>query len=231
MLVWNLYQTAVLSGTSTVVANGGIVKKVAFPREILALSSVGSAFMFFLFQSIVLLVFMVAFWHKPDWGAMWLLIPAMAAILAFSSALAVFLSSVNVYLRDTQHLVEVALLAWFWAIPGIYAFSGKVHNGLEKHSILGIPGTHLIWLYFLNPVTPVVMTFQRIFYNEENPLSTTATKNSAGQMVHQHVPVLATYGLHWYAAADLAVFAVSVGLLFGALVVFGRLEGNFAEEL
>ena len=54
MLVWNLFQTGVLSGTtSTVVANGGIVKKVAFPREILPLASVGSAFMFFLFQGIV----------------------------------------------------------------------------------------------------------------------------------------------------------------------------------
>ena len=37
MLVWNLYQTGVLTGTSTVVSNSAIVKKVAFPREILAL--------------------------------------------------------------------------------------------------------------------------------------------------------------------------------------------------
>ena len=53
-LVWNLFQTGVLGATSTVVANGGIVKKVAFPREILPLASVGSAFMFFLFQGIVM---------------------------------------------------------------------------------------------------------------------------------------------------------------------------------
>ena len=80
--------------------------------------------MFFLFQSIVLLVFMVAFWHRPDWSALWLVVPALAAIVVFSAALAVFLSAVNVYLRDTQHLVEVMLMAWFWAIPGIYAYLG-----------------------------------------------------------------------------------------------------------
>ena len=118
MLVWNLFQTAVLTGTSTIVSNAAIVKKVAFPREILSLASVGSAFMFFLFQSIVLLVFMIAFWHRPDWSALWLVIPALAAIIVFAAALAVFLSAVNVYLRDTQHLVEVILMAWFWAIPG-----------------------------------------------------------------------------------------------------------------
>jgi ABC-2 type transport system permease protein len=225
MLVWNLFQTAVLTGTSSVVSNAGIVKKVAFPREILALSSVGSAFMFFLFQSVVLLAFMVAFWHRPDWSALWLVIPALAAITVFAAALAVFLSAVNVYLRDTQHLVEVALLAWFWAIPGIYPYSGRVQAGLVKHTIFGIPGTHLIWLYFANPVTPVVMSFQRVFYNVVHPHSTIAPhaliKNG----------VMARYGTHWFVESDLAVLAVSLVLLLGAMVVFGRLEGNFAEEL
>jgi ABC-2 type transport system permease protein len=223
MLVWNLFQTAVLTGTSTIVSNAAIVKKVAFPREILSLAAVGSAFMFFLFQSIVLLAFMIAFWHRPDWSALWLVIPALVAITAFASALAVFLSAVNVYLRDTQHLVEVMLLAWFWAIPGIYPFSGRVHDGLVKHTIFGIPGTHLIWLYFANPVTPVVMSFQRVFYNVTNAHSTKAP--------HAVIKVMATYGIHWYVAADLAVLAVSLVLLLGAMVVFGRLEGNFAEEL
>jgi len=233
MLVWNLFQTAVLTGTSSVVSNAAIVKKVAFPREILAMSAVGSAFMFFLFQSIVLLAFMVAFWHRPDWSALWLVIPALAAILAFSAALAVFLSAVNVYLRDTQHLVEVLLLAWFWAIPGIYAFSGRVHDGLTKRGLFGIPGTHLTWLYFLNPVTPVVMSFQRVFYNVIHPRSTLLTHPAKGAAYHALIPhgVMASYGIHWYVAADLTVFAVSLALLLGAMVVFGRLEGNFAEEL
>jgi ABC-2 type transport system permease protein len=224
MLVWNLFQTAVLSATSTIVTNAGIVKKVAFPREILALASVGSAFMFFLFQSVVLLIFMVAFWHRPDWSQVWLLIPALAAIVVFAASLAVFLSAVNVYLRDVQHLVEVLLMAWFWAAPGIYAFSGRVQKGLERHSIFRIPGSHLIWVYFANPVVPVVMTFQRVFYNVTHPISTVTHKAIKGG-------VMATYGTGWYLKSDLIVLGVSLLLFFGALVVFGRLEGNFAEEL
>ncbi len=227
MLVWNLFQTAVLTGTSTIVSNAAIVKKVAFPREILSLAAVGSAFMFFLFQSIVLLAFMIAFWHRPDWSALWLVVPALAAIVVFSAALAVFLSAVNVYLRDTQHLVEVILMAWFWAIPGIYAYSGRVHDGLVKHTIFGIPGTHLIWLYFANPVSPVVMSFQRVFYNVIHPRSTLASQHHAF-IAHG---VMAAYGIHWYVASDLIVLGVSLVLLVGAMVVFGRLEGNFAEEL
>jgi ABC-2 type transport system permease protein len=223
MLVWNLFQTGVMSGTSTIVANSGIVKKVAFPREILPLASVGAAFMFFVFQSIVLIAFMLAFWHRPDWSAIWLLVPALAAVVFFAAALAVFLSAVNVYLRDTQHLVEVILAAWFWACPGIYAFSGRVHQGLVKHRVFFIPGTHLIWLYFANPVTPIVMSFQRVFYNLSRSVSTVPP--------HNVIPVMANYGIHWYLLSDLAVVGVSLLLLLGAMVVFGRLEGNFAEEL
>jgi len=215
MLVWNLFQTAVLTATSTIVANGGLVKKVSFAREILPFASVGSAFVFFLFQSIVMIGFMLAFWHRPLWGDIWLLVPALAAIVVFASALSVFLAAVNVYLRDTQHLVEVILFAWFWAVPGIYRFTGNVHDKLARK--------HLLWVYFLDPVVPLVMTFQKVFYAVYSAPSTIKP--------YAVTPMLATYGIHWYVAADLAVLAVSLVLLFGAMVVFGRLEGNFAEEL
>jgi ABC-2 type transport system permease protein len=227
MLVWNLYQTGLLSGTTSVVVNAGIVKKVAFPREILVLASVGSAFVYFFYQSLVMIGFMIAFHHAPAWSDLWLLLPALAAIVVFASALAIFLSAVNVYLRDTQHLVEVLLVAWFWAIPTVYAFSGRVHDSLERHTIFFIPHTKLIWLYFANPVTPVVMTFQRVFYNDYHPRSTIPIAK------HALIPhgVLARYATHWYVGADLTVLGVSVLLFLGALVVFGHLEGNFAEEL
>ena len=130
--------------------------------------------MFFLFQGIVMVAFMFVFWHRPAWGLIWLLVPAMAALMMFSAALSVFLAAVNVYLRDTQHLVEVLLMAWFWAIPAVYRFPQTVHNKLEAHRLFGIPGTHLLWVYFANPVTPIVMTFQRFFYAVQTPKGTIA---------------------------------------------------------
>ena len=172
---------------------------------------------------------MVAFRHVPAWSEIWLLLPALAAIIVFVSALAVFLSAINVYLRDTQHLIEVLLVAWFWTNPVVYGFTTRIHSSLERHTIFFIPGTRLIWLYFANPVTPVVMTFQRVFWNVVHPRYTFTT----GSLAHKLIPngVMARYGIHWYVGADLAVLAVSLVLLLGAMVVFGRLEGNFAEEL
>ncbi|HMK62490.1 MAG TPA: ABC transporter permease [Acidimicrobiales bacterium] len=225
VLLWNLFQTSVITGTVAVTGNAGLVRKVAFPREIMALASVGAAVVFFVFQFLVLVLFLVGFRHPPDWPQLWLMPLALLAVMAFAATMAVFLSAVNVYLRDTQHLVEVVLFAWFWALPGIYAFSGPVHNKLSNHRLFAIPGTHLIWVYFADPLVAPVMTFQRLFYNVNHPIST----------IPPHKPivdgVLAHYSTLWYASSDLIVFAVSIVLLMGAMIVFGRLEGNFAEEL
>ena len=41
-------------------------------------------------------------------------------LIVFTSAVSIFLSAVNVYLRDTQHLTEVLLMAWFWGTSIVY---------------------------------------------------------------------------------------------------------------
>jgi hypothetical protein len=43
--------------------------------------------------------------------------------------------------------------------------------------------------------------------------------------------VIANYPYHFYLLMLLWVLVVGIVLLLGALLVFGRVEGNFAEEL
>jgi hypothetical protein len=73
-------------------------------------------------------------------------------------------------------------------------------------------------------VVPLILTFQRFIYAHP---TTSATVN--GQPVIYHV--LPTNGPIWYLGLDGAVLACSVILFLIALATFGRLEGNFAEEL
>ena len=105
-----------------------------------------------------------------------------------------------------------------------------------RHTIFFIPGTHLIWLYFANPVDPVVMTFQRVFYNVWNAHSTLltpaivaspadwrfrrrrrhrATGDTGDTASSAHHAPAGRYPIHWYVAADLAVLGVSVAALPG----------------
>ena len=212
LLLWNLFQLGVLTGTGVVVNNAGIVKKVSFPREILSLAAVGSACVFFLFQSIVMVIFLVVLHHGPDWSYMPVLLLALVTGIVLASAIAVLLSSINVYLRDTQHLIEVLLTAWFWACPIVYAYQQNIGNRLGPKS--------LTWVYFLNPVVPLILSFQRCIYAD-------VVVKVNGVPYH----VLPPKGMLWYVGLDVAVLFLSVVLFLIALAVFGRLEGNFAEEL
>jgi ABC-2 type transport system permease protein len=221
LLVWNLFNGAALSATSVVVGKAGIVKKVAFPRELLALSVVGVAIIMFVIQVGVLILALLIFGIVPDFTFMPLIPLALVALIVFTSAVSIFLSAVNVYLRDTQHLTEVALMAWFWGTPIVYTY-GLISSKISTHpSVLWLK-----YVYLCNPVTPIVMTFQRAIYGKDQYTTTTKTGTVTG-VYH----ILPSWGVGTYAGLLCVVLAVSVGLFFLALIVFGRLEGNFAEEL
>src|SRR5438067_3151417 len=112
LLAWNLFSTGLPGATTSVVANAALVKKVAFPREILAISSVGAALVHFFLQSIVLVLALLIFRYSVSDKFMVLVPIALLVLLMLTTALGVLLAAVNVYLRDTQHLLELALLAW-----------------------------------------------------------------------------------------------------------------------
>jgi ABC-2 type transport system permease protein len=222
LLLWNFFQTGVITSTGVVVNNAGLVKKVSFPREILALASIGSAGVFFFFQACVMVLFMVLLHQVPAWELLWLLPVAIIPMIVFASAMAIFLAAVNVYLRDTQHLVTVIVgAAWFWACPIVYTYWHTAAAGLHKY--------HLTWLYFMNPVTPLVMTFQRVLYNKMGRVA--LTLHHAPGTPPSYATLLPPWGPMTYVVADMAVLGVALVLFYFAMVVFGRLAGNFAEEL
>ena len=215
LLVWNLFNASAMSSTSVVVGKAGIVKKVAFPRELLALSVVGVAMVMFVLQTGVLVIAMAIFQIAPDWPYLALIPLALVALIIFTGAVSIFLSAVNVYLRDTQHLTEVALMAWFWASPIVYSYE-LVATKVATHPHL----LFMKYVYLADPITPIVMTFQRAIYGHTSYVYNGGVTN-----------VLPSWGMGTYALLLCGVIVVSTALFMGALVIFGRLEGNFAEEL
>jgi ABC-2 type transport system permease protein len=212
VIIWNLFSSALPAATGSVVGNSAIVKKVSFPRETLALASVGASLVHFFLQSIVLIIFLFAFRYTPDPAYLPLLIPALIALLLLTASLGVLMAAVNVYFRDMQHLLEVGLMVWFWATPIVYQYRlvADRRPGFVK------------WYRLLNPVTPIVLTFQRAIYKRAEP------KGLNGAVIHI-LPVHVDQW--WYLGQLLIVIVFSIALFGVALVVFGRLEGNFAEEL
>jgi ABC-type polysaccharide/polyol phosphate export permease len=219
LLVWNLFSAGLGNATSSVVNNAGLVNKVAFPREILPLAAIGGALVHFFLQGLVLAtVLLVTRW---DVALAYLpLIPlALVALLVLTAGLGILLSAINVYLRDTQHFLELALLAWFWMTPIVYTFM-----------TLGNRGGWTTKLFMANPVTPVVLVFQRSLYAKLDTGANTGS-SSALRNVATTTDILPDWSWGHYAAYLGYTAGIGIVLLTIAIVVFGRLEANFAEEL
>lgn len=218
LLAWNLFSTGLSAGTSAIVANAQLVTKVWFPRESLVVASILAAMVHFLLQSLVLIGALLAFRRMPAFEYIPVFVLGLVVLVVFCTALAIALSAVNVYLRDTQHLLEVALLAWFWLSAVAYSY-GMVANKLVDR--FG-PNGELIAA--LNPVLTVVVTFQRTLYNPADP-------TPAELADPNFIPAIPPHDMGWYLTHLAVTGVVSLVLLYGALALFSRLEDNFAEEI
>jgi ABC-2 type transport system permease protein len=214
LLPWNLFSAAVNNGARSVIDNANLVKKVAFPHEILPLATIGVALVDFVLQSVVLLVAILASGHGLRWPELALYPLAVLALLVVTTAIVLWLAAANVRYRDVQHLLGIGLLVWFWFTPIVYA-GALVSGALADRTVLGIP----LWdLFLLNPMTPVVLGFQRALYGDVTPAG-------AGG------PVLPDVSLGWLAGVlGLVVVLGLVALRFTWGRFFDR-SGDFAEDL
>jgi ABC-2 type transport system permease protein len=211
LLPWNLFSASLSQGSVSVIANANLVKKVYFPREILPLATIGVALVDFVLQSLVFFAVLIVFGYGFVFDTIWFYPIAFVALLLFTTAMALWVSSVNVRYRDITHLIALALLVWFWLTPIVYA-AGVVHTKLlEEFTTRG----ELLWkIYLLNPMTWVVSGFQTALYHSPN----------------DH-PVLIPIS-HGQLAASLVIVVILSGLLlYGTWRVFFGLSGDFAEEL
>ena len=155
LTAWQLFSDIVIIGTGSVVGNAGLIKKVYVPRELFPLSVVGSALFNFAIQLGVLIGATAVLGRFPT-GERWMyFVLALAVIVAFATALALFLSATNVYLRDVAYLVEIMLMILMWASPIVYSWAL-----VQK----AIGGTWLETLYLANPMTQVSLGFQKAFW-------------------------------------------------------------------
>jgi ABC-2 type transport system permease protein len=211
LLIWNFFATGVMGATGAVTGSANLVKKVRFPRIVLPLASVGFAAVHFVLQLGVLFAVLLLIYRDAFGPQLWLLLPALAVAVAFTVGMSLLASSLNVRFRDVEHLLEVALLAWFWLTPIVYPLA-LVRERLDARGIF--------WVYMANPMTSIVAAMQRAVYRYADPVV-------GGRPVSVLADASYAFYLRWLGIAG----AVSLVLITLGLVTFRRLEADFAEEL
>jgi ABC-2 type transport system permease protein len=200
---WQLFTEVVSGGTGSIVANGGLVKKIYLPREVFPLSVVGSALFTAAIQLGILILATVLVGKPPVGAGLLYAPPALFVLLVYATAFAFLLSAVNVYLRDIQYLVQIALMITFWTAPIVYSWA-QVHAALGD----GLAAR----LYLLNPLAVATLALQRCFWEPGRAAASHSFPD----------------GLGWHLAGT-----IGVGLLLLWLCqrVFALLQDNFAQEL
>lgn len=203
LVLWTLIHDTISNGTTSIHTNGGLVKKIYLPREIFPLTAWGSAMFNFIIQFAVLLAACALFGAFPLHWELLYVIPAVLIMSIYGLAFGMAFAAINVYLRDTQHLIEIALMLFFWASPILYSLA-FVHNALQ--------GGILEAIYISNPATLALIAMQKGVW----------VAGSADPT--QYWPADLELRL---------VVTILVGLLvlWASQRVFARLQGNFAQEL
>jgi len=155
LLPWNFFNDSVLQATGSIVGNAHLIKKVYFPREVLPISIVLSNLVNFLIALPIFFILALVSGAPLTWWA--LLLPFTILLqVAFTVGLALFLSTLNVFYRDTQHILSVVMLAWFFLTPVFYPIKAVP----QDCNVLGIPFDAQLWLRRLNPMASLVASYR-----------------------------------------------------------------------
>ncbi len=163
LLPWSFFNTSVLGSVNSIVHNGYLIKKVYFPPEILPSSAILSNFVNFVLSLPALLLLMVLF--RVPFTSVMLYLPVIMVIqLAFMLGVAFILSTLNVFYRDTGHLMEVVMQAWFFLTPVFYPLT--VVPEWSRVLGLSLPVRRLV--YILNPMASIIESYRSVLYGFAN---------------------------------------------------------------
>ena len=151
---WNFFNLSIIQSAACVVTNGGIIKKVYFPREILPISTATSNLINFLISSVIVFVALLISGIGIHLSIIALpLIILMQYILQLG--LSFILSAITVYVRDVEYLINVIMMLAFYLSPIVYSADM-------------IPAKYLP-IFKINPMFHIIKYYRDILYYGKFP--------------------------------------------------------------
>lgn len=187
LIPWTFFVSTISQGSLSVVANGALLKKVYFPREIIPISVVTSGAVNFFISCIIMFGFII--FSGLGLTEYAIFFPVILVIqYIFLMGIVFVLSALTVYARDLEHIIGVIITMMFYATPIVYSMD-MVPDNIKP-------------ILALNPMTPIIEAYRDVLFYQRMP--------------------------QWDSL--LAVFVVSIVIFYFGLVIFRKLQRNFAEE-
>ena len=154
LIPWTFFTTSISQSAYTIIANGNIVKKVYFPREILPISVVTSAMVNFLISTLIIVAFCILYGlGLTKYVIFFPVILIIQYILQLGISL--MLSSCTVYFRDLEHFIQIILQVMFYATPIVFS-KDSIPEAFRR-------------IINLNPMAHIINAYRDIFYYQTVP--------------------------------------------------------------
>jgi teichoic acid transport system permease protein len=141
IFAYYLVSDAVRHGAQSVTGGGKLILNTAFPRMLLPLASVITAFIRFL-PTIIILALVHVITGRPNSLSMLWGIPVLVEMVAFATGISVLVSAAQVYFRDLNNFLPYLLRVWLYISPVLWQAS-EVPHGYK-------------WLLYVNPLGPML---------------------------------------------------------------------------
>ena len=186
--LWNFFTEATTLGLCSMTTRGDLLRKINFPKYIIVISATINALICLAINLGVVVAACILSGVQFTANVLWLPLNLLQ-LYALALAVALLLSTLNVYFRDAQHIWEVFLQGLFYATPIIYPLS-MVGDKLASVA----PGVGLLVekLMLLNPAAQVI---QDIRHNLIAPLTTDTIWTLSDNLLFQLIPVVLTFVL------------------------------------
>jgi lipopolysaccharide transport system permease protein len=132
ILPWNFMRHSFTDGTRVFVSDGTLLRKYAFPRELLAIKALFIYLVEFCisFMCLPILLLLAGMW--PGVGWLWL-IPVVMIQSVLVLGLILLFGSLNVYLRDFEKLNATLGMLLFWLTPIVFRLTPETKSDLFLH--------------------------------------------------------------------------------------------------
>jgi len=119
LFLYYFLQQSLTQGVKSVVTGGKLILNSAFPRALLPLASVRTAFLRFMPTMLIYIPVHIITGRPVTWQLLW--VPVIILVLVFlSTGLTMILAAGQVYFRDLDNFLPYVLRIWLYTTPILY---------------------------------------------------------------------------------------------------------------
>jgi ABC-type polysaccharide/polyol phosphate export permease len=119
LFLYYFLQQSLTQGVKSVVTGGKLILNSAFPRALLPLAAVRTAFLRFMPTMLIYIPVHIFTGRPVTWQLLW--VPAIILVLVFlSTGLTMILAAGQVYFRDLDNFLPYVLRIWLYTTPILY---------------------------------------------------------------------------------------------------------------